>query len=105
MAENAENSLKIGALVNIRNSSYRRGKIMEYRGPLRPGGAHIYRVRVRHKLTPTYVEFREDPLEIIPASSATVNKELTAANSVSNRLKVSLSTAFGGFDARKFATA
>ncbi len=69
MATHAANSLKVGDLVNIRNSGYRRGRIVEYRGPLGPGGAHIYRVRVRHKPRPAYAEFREDQLEVISAGN------------------------------------
>ncbi len=59
---NAAEPLKVGALVNILNSGYRRGRIVEFRGPLGPGGARIYRVRVRREPSPTYVELREDQL-------------------------------------------
>jgi hypothetical protein len=66
---NAAESLKVGALVNIRDSGYRRGRIVEFRGPLGPHGARIYRVRVRRKPKPTYIELREDQLEAIPANT------------------------------------
>lgn len=57
--------LSVGTLVNIRHSGYGKSKIVEYRGPLGPHGAHIYRVRVRRKPTPAYIEVREDQLEVI----------------------------------------
>jgi len=57
----------VGTLVKVRNSGYRRGRIVEFRGPLGPGGALIYRVRVRSKPSPAYIEVREDQLELIPA--------------------------------------
>jgi hypothetical protein len=45
----------------------RRGRIVELRGPLGPGGTQIYRVRVRRKPTPVYIELREDQRVPIPA--------------------------------------
>jgi hypothetical protein len=70
-----------------------RQRVLESSGSKPRGRPGPYRAGKRYISWPTY------------PSSATLNKELTAANSVSNRLKVSLSTAFGGFDAKKFATA
>ena len=68
MAEsNAAGSFKVGMWVNIRNSGYGRARIVELRGPLGPGGALIYRVRVRKRPTPTFIEVREDQLIPIPA--------------------------------------
>jgi hypothetical protein len=63
---NTTEPLKVGVWVTIRNSGYRKGRVMEFCGPLGPGGARIYRVRVRRKPHPAYAEFREDQLEIIP---------------------------------------
>jgi hypothetical protein len=60
-------NLKNGTLVKIRNSGYRQGKIVEFRGLLGPGGAPIYRVLVRGKPNPAYIEVREDQLELIPS--------------------------------------
>ena len=65
--ENATDPLKVGTLVKILNSGYRRAKIVEFRGPLGPKGVRIYRVRVRSKPRPAYIEVREDQLEEIPA--------------------------------------
>ncbi|HVS36249.1 MAG TPA: hypothetical protein VMS17_11830 [Gemmataceae bacterium] len=69
MAEPAATAFKVGDIVKIRLSGFRPGKIVEYRGPLGPGGAHIYRVRVRGKPYPAYTEVREDQLELVPAGS------------------------------------
>jgi len=56
---------KPGDRVKIRYSQMR-GPIVELRGPLGPGGAQIYRVRVRRKPTPAYIEVREDQLIPLP---------------------------------------
>jgi hypothetical protein len=61
--------LPVGTLVTIRLSGFGRCKIVEYRGPLGPGGARIYRVRVRRKPSPAYTEVREDQLEVIATPS------------------------------------
>ena len=59
--------LKIGTRVRIRNSGYGRAQIVEYRGPLGPKGAQVYRVKLRRKPKPAYVEVLEDQLEAVPA--------------------------------------
>ena len=46
-----------------------RGRIVELRGPLGPGGAQIYRIRLRQKPKPVYIEVREDQLTLIPPES------------------------------------
>jgi hypothetical protein len=58
---------KLGDVVKIRYSGFKRARIVELRGPLGPGGALIYRVRVRGKPKPMYIEVREDQLIPIPA--------------------------------------
>jgi hypothetical protein len=58
--------LKLGDRVKIRLSGGLSGKIVELRGPLGPGGAQIYRVLVRRKPAPKYIELREDQLELVP---------------------------------------
>ena len=63
--KNVGGSLKVGTRVTIPNSGYRSGTIVELRGPLGPGGMPIYRVRVRRKPKPAYVEFREDQLAVV----------------------------------------
>jgi hypothetical protein len=57
--------LKLGDRVRILRSAGLQGRIVELRGPLGPGGVQIYRVRVRRKPKPTYIELREDQLEAI----------------------------------------
>jgi hypothetical protein len=61
--------LKLGDLVQIRHAAKMRGRIVELRGPLGPGGAQIYRVRIFRKPKPKYIELREDQLELIPAEA------------------------------------
>ena len=62
-------NLAIGTMVKIRNSGYRNnGKIVEFCGNFGPGGAAIYRVRVRRKPRPAYIEVLEDQLEPIAAN-------------------------------------
>jgi hypothetical protein len=58
--------LNLGDWVEIRYSGGQRGRIVEYRGPLGPKGAHIYRIRLRRKPKPKYVELPEDQLKSIP---------------------------------------
>jgi hypothetical protein len=43
-----------------------KGKIVEWRGPLGPGGVQVYRVLVRRKPEPKYIELMEDQLEVTP---------------------------------------
>ena len=65
----ADHLLKLGDLVRILHYGGQKGRIVEFRGPLGPGGARIYRVRIRQKPSPTYIELREDQLELIPADA------------------------------------
>ena len=58
--------LKVGDRVRVRGSDYKRARIVELRGPLGPGGAQVYRVRVRRKPKPAYVEVLEEQLEVVP---------------------------------------
>ena len=58
--------LTLGDRVMIRKAGMK-GRIVELRGPLGPAGARIYRVQVRRKPTPAYIEVREDQLELVPA--------------------------------------
>jgi hypothetical protein len=64
---NLTEPLKIGTIVRIRNSGYGRVRIVEYRGPLGPKGARVYRILVRKKPRPAYIEVLEDQLEAEPA--------------------------------------
>jgi hypothetical protein len=58
---------KLGDRVKIRRSGGLRGRIVEWRGPLGPGGTQIFRVMFRRKPRPAYIEVREDQLEVVPA--------------------------------------
>jgi hypothetical protein len=60
---NQTKPLKVGTVVKIRNSGYGRSEIVEFRGPLGPNGARVYRVRVRKKPRPAYIEVLESQLE------------------------------------------
>ncbi|HQU41579.1 MAG: hypothetical protein B7Z73_00345 [Planctomycetia bacterium 21-64-5] len=57
--------LKDGTVVKILNSGYHRAVIAEYRGPLGPKGARVYRVLVQKKPRRTYIEVLEDQLEVL----------------------------------------
>ena len=56
----------LGDYVRIRYG-YPKPRIVELRGPLGPGGAEIYRVRVGRKRNAKSIEVRGDQLELIPA--------------------------------------
>src|SRR5438552_3726180 len=53
--------LKVGDWVRIRHSIWR-GRIVEERGPLGPGGKLIFRVRIGRKPKSSFIELREDQL-------------------------------------------
>ena len=63
--QNLIEPLKVGTVVKILNSGYGRARIAEYRGPLGPKGARIYRVLVEKKTRRVYIEVREDQLEVL----------------------------------------
>jgi hypothetical protein len=60
--------LKLGDYVRVLHTRYPPGRIVELRGPLGPGGAQIYRVRIKLEPRPTYIEAPEDGLELIRAA-------------------------------------
>ena len=63
--QNEIEPLKVGTVVKIRNSGYARAKIAEFRGPLGPQGARVYRVLVQRKPRRVYIEVLEDQLEVL----------------------------------------
>jgi hypothetical protein len=68
MAEkSAPPAFKVGDMVKIRYSGVERAKIVEWRGPLGPGGAQVYRLLVRRKPKPVYIEVLEEQLVPLPA--------------------------------------
>ncbi len=60
---------KLGDRVKIRHTTDLRGRIVELRGALGPGGAQIYGVRIRGTSQPKYIELREDQLVLIPSET------------------------------------
>ncbi len=66
MDEQRAEPLPVGTRVKILHSGFKEPmRIVEYLGPLGPGGARVYRVRVRRK-PPGYTEVCEDQLEMLP---------------------------------------
>ena len=59
--------LKLGDRVKSRLFGGLSGKVVELRGPSGRGAAQIYRVQVRSKPEPKYIELREDQLDLVPA--------------------------------------
>jgi hypothetical protein len=62
-------ALKLGDRVKIRHTAGLKGRIVEWRGPLGPGGAQVYRIRIRRTPEPVYAEVLEDQLEVLPAKA------------------------------------
>ena len=61
-------AFKLGDYVRVLHTRYPPGRIVELRGPLGPGGAQIYRVRIAETQRPTYIELPGDGLELVPAA-------------------------------------
>jgi hypothetical protein len=61
--------LKLGDYVKIKYHPDLRARIVELRGPLGPGGAQVYRVRIQHKPKPYFNELTADLLEAMPTES------------------------------------
>jgi hypothetical protein len=57
---------KLGEIVKLRYSGFKRARIIELFGALGPGGKHVYRVRVRSKPTPKDIDVLEDQLIRLP---------------------------------------
>jgi hypothetical protein len=66
--------LEAGTFVKIRLSGFHRAQIVEYRGPLGPKGARVYRVLVRKKPR-MYIEVREDQVEVLEDQQTPLPKE------------------------------
>lgn len=62
----ATEPLRIGTIVRVRDSRYGRARIVEFRGPLGPNGARVYRLQFGRK-PPAYTEVLEDQIEVEPA--------------------------------------
>ena len=57
---------KAGDRVLFLRSDSLKGRIVELRGPLGPNRAEIYRIMLRRKPKPTYIEVREDQIYLDP---------------------------------------
>jgi len=64
-APNLTEPLAPGTVVRIRDSGYHRARVAEYRGPLGPKGARVYRVLVQRKPRHVYIEVLEEQLEVL----------------------------------------
>lgn len=62
----APDILAPGTRVQIRHFFGHRGKVVEWRGPLGPGGAQVYRVRYGPKGRRGYIEVMRDQLIVLP---------------------------------------
>ena len=62
-------SFQVGDRVKIRYWENLRARIVEFRGPLGPGGMFVYRLRIARKPKPGYVEVCEDQLIASPPLS------------------------------------
>jgi hypothetical protein len=67
----ATTPLKLGDRVKLRHYG-KRGRIVELRGPLGPGGKLAYRVIVSRKPRPVYIDVTEDQVVLIPAAPSSV---------------------------------
>ncbi len=62
--QNLSEPIPDGTMVELINSGFKRAKVVEYRGPLGPNGARIYRIMVMSKPR-LFTEVREDQLRIL----------------------------------------
>lgn len=61
--------IQLGDRVRVRDTNGVVGRVVELRGPLGPKGAQVYRLRLRGKPKPAYVEVLGEQLEVIPSGS------------------------------------
>ncbi len=62
----ASEPLKLGDYVKIKYFPKLQARIVELRGPLGPGGAQVYGIRIRNSTKPYYSEVLADQLEVVP---------------------------------------
>jgi hypothetical protein len=65
-------SFNLGDRVRIKDFAGQVGRIAELRGPLGPGGASVYRVKVQKKPRVSYIELLGDQLEYLPTAGQAV---------------------------------
>jgi hypothetical protein len=59
-------AFKLRDYVRIFQTEWPPGRIVKERGPLGPGGAQLYRVRVGVKPRPIYIELLAEQMELVP---------------------------------------
>lgn len=64
-------SFRRGDRVRIKYYAGKPGRIVEERGPLGPGGALVYRVLISRDPVNSYIEVREDQLELVTSVAVT----------------------------------
>ncbi|HEX5271073.1 MAG TPA: hypothetical protein VFW33_11320 [Gemmataceae bacterium] len=74
VAKKTAPAFQLGDRVTVRHWPEWRGRIVELRGPLGPGGVQIYRVRFPGEPKPDYIELREDQLILIPPKDGASSK-------------------------------
>jgi hypothetical protein len=60
-------SFKVGDLVKIPHYGGQTARVVELWGPLGPGGVQVYRVRVRGRQKPVYIDLPRGPVGAPPA--------------------------------------
>jgi len=78
MAKKAVPEFKLGDYVRILHSGYDYARIVELRGPLGPGGAPVYDVRIYGTQVPMHAELLGDEMELIPADELIPLREKVA---------------------------
>lgn len=68
MSDTQSAIFKPGDRVKILSNTGHIGRVVEVRGPFGPGGMMVYRIRIRKKPKPAYVEVREDQLEVLAST-------------------------------------
>lgn len=63
---NVATSFNLGDRVRIKDLAGQIGRITELRGPLGPGGAAVYRVKLNKKPRISYIELLGNQLEFLP---------------------------------------
>ncbi len=69
MPETIARPFKIGDRVRFLHSPTLRGRVVEFRGPLGPGGAEVYSVLLRRRPSRAYIEVLGEQIEVIPATA------------------------------------
>lgn len=66
----APDILPTGTRVKIRHFFGHKGRVVEWRGPLGPGGKQVYRIRYGPKGRRQYIEVMRDQLVVLPPKAA-----------------------------------